>query len=171
MRKTFKYHQLWVMMLGCLLITPIILYIIFKISTLSLSNDAAFVIDTCIIYLFFYTYCKLTTKYNWYTYDGEYWAQYDNLVIQKHKSKLKIKFDDIDEIFITKRNYIGCHAILIIKYGKKKLKFISPPINDKTELNDTQFMAVSNLIENNAKHLQTVNYITDDQVIYCMKRY
>lgn len=171
MKKTFKHKKLWLRVLGFLPILCIVFCIqIVIIHKSPVSDSAVYMLDGGIICLFIYIYYKLTEKYNWYIQNGEYWVDNDKLLFRIRKGTSKIKFDEINEIFMTKNSYIGLrHVVLEIKYGKKKIKLISIPISKETEPYETQFMDIFRIIRANSKQLKAVKNVSGNEVDYWLK--
>ena len=171
MTNTFQYQKFWLRALGSLVVLPVALFIQnVVIHPLPIADIIVYAIDLCIIFAFLLIYYNITAKYNWYIRNGEYWVKDDTLFLLINSNTLQIKFNEINEIFMQKNSSAGIHAILKIKYGKKNIKLISPPISYHTKLEETQFMDIFNIIRSNAKQLQIVKDTWGTEIDYWLQK-
>jgi len=171
MTNTFQYQKFWLRALGSFVVLPVALFIQHVvINPLPIADIVVYAIDLCIILSLLSIYYTITAKYNWYIRNGEYWVKDDTLFLLINSNTLQIKFNEINEIFMQKHSSAGIHAILQIKYGKKNITLISPPISYHTKLDETQFMDIFNIIHSNAKQLQIVKDIWENETDYWLKK-
>ena len=172
MKTHIQYQKIWVRVFG---FTPIavLAYLVQTqlIHKLLLPDSLIYTICGIVILLFLSIYCKATEKYNWYIRNGEYWVNEDILIFNIKGKLVKIKFCDINEIFITKNNLVGSHhAILLIKWNKEKFKLISVPISKETKIYETEFMEIFKIVKMHSNNLKAVKDLQGDNTDYWLKK-
>ena len=118
-----------------------------------------------------YKYFKISEKYKWYIRNGEYWIDEDTLIFDIKNKTVKIKFSDINEIFMCKKNSFGlCHVILSMTWNNKKIKLISVPMDSAVKIYETEFMDIFKIVKTHSENLKVVKDISEENTDYWLKK-